>query len=56
VPVEDGAPDHPRVAIQAPSEEMLRWLWGRTTDDAVQVTGDQEWAAYLRRMLAEVTQ
>jgi uncharacterized protein (TIGR03083 family) len=56
VPVEDGAADHPRVAIQAAPEEMLRWLWGRTTDDAVQVTGDQEWAAYLRRMLAEVTQ
>jgi uncharacterized protein (TIGR03083 family) len=54
--VEDGASDHPLVAIEAAPEEMLRWLWGRTTDDAVRVTGDQEWADYLRRMLAEVTQ
>ena len=53
--VEDGASDHPRVAVQAAPEEMLRWLWGRTTD-AVRVTGDREWADYLRRMLAEVTQ
>jgi hypothetical protein len=35
---------------------MLLWLWGRTGDDAIRVTGDQEWADYLRRMLAEVTQ
>jgi uncharacterized protein (TIGR03083 family) len=56
VPVEDGASDHPRVAVQAAPEEMLLWLWGRTGDDAVRVTGDQEWADYLRRMLAEVTQ
>ena len=54
--VEDGASDHPRVTVEAPPEEMLRWLWGRTGDDAVRVTGDQEWADYLRRMLAEVTQ
>jgi uncharacterized protein (TIGR03083 family) len=56
VPVEDGVGDHPRVAIQAAPDPMLRWLWGRTGDDAVRVAGDQEWAAYLRRMLAEVTQ
>jgi len=54
--VEDGASDHPRVTIEAAPEEMLRWLWGRTGDDAVRVTGDQEWADYLRRMLGEVTQ
>jgi uncharacterized protein (TIGR03083 family) len=56
VPVEDGTSDHPRVAVQAAPEEMLLWLWGRTGDDAIGVTGDQEWADYLRRMLAEVTQ
>jgi hypothetical protein len=56
VPVEDGASDHPRVAVQAAPEEMLLWLWGRTGDDAIRVTGDQKWADYLRRMLAEVTQ
>jgi uncharacterized protein (TIGR03083 family) len=56
VPVEDEASDHPRVAIEAAPDPMLRWLWGRTTDDAVRIAGDQEWAAYLRRMLAEVTQ
>ena len=56
VAVEDGAGDHPRVAIEAAPDPMLRWLWGRTGDDAVRVTGDREWADYLRRMLAEVTQ
>jgi len=54
--VEDGTSDHPRVTIEAAPEEMLRWLWGRTGDDAVRVAGDQEWADYLRRMLGEVTQ
>jgi hypothetical protein len=29
---------------------------GRTGDDAVRVTGDQEWVGYLRRRLAEVTE
>jgi len=56
VAVEDGAGDHPRVAIEAAPDPMLRWSWGRTGDDAVRVTGDREWADYLRRMLAEVTQ
>jgi uncharacterized protein (TIGR03083 family) len=56
VPVADGAADHPRVAIQAAPDPMLRWLWGRAGDDAVRVTGDRGWADYLRRMLAEVTQ
>ncbi len=56
VPVEDGASDHPRATIEAAPDEMLRWLWGRAGDDAVHVTGDPEWAGYLRRMLAEITQ
>jgi uncharacterized protein (TIGR03083 family) len=56
VHVEDGAPDHPRVAVEGTPEDMLRWLWGRADDDAVRVTGDQQWADYLRRMMAEVTQ
>jgi hypothetical protein len=34
---------------------MLRWLWGRAGDGAVTVTGDPEWAAYLRRLLAALT-
>jgi uncharacterized protein (TIGR03083 family) len=55
VPVEDGATGHPRVTIEAAPDPMLRWLWGRTGDDAVRVTGDQQWADYLRRMIAEVT-
>jgi uncharacterized protein (TIGR03083 family) len=56
VPVEDGASDHPRVAIEAAPEEMLRWLWGRADDSAIRLVGDPEWAGYLRRMLAEVTE
>jgi Mycothiol maleylpyruvate isomerase N-terminal domain/MDMPI C-terminal domain len=54
--VEDGASGNSRVAIQAAPDPMLRWLWGRAGDDAVEVTGDQEWARYLRRMMAEVTE
>jgi hypothetical protein len=52
----DGAGDGPRVVIAAAPEAMLRWLWGRAGDDAVQVTGDPDWAAYLRRMLVAATQ
>ncbi|HXO24360.1 MAG TPA: maleylpyruvate isomerase N-terminal domain-containing protein [Streptosporangiaceae bacterium] len=56
VVVDDGASDRARVVIQAAPDAMLRWLWGRAGDDAVQVTGDPEWAAYLRRMLVAATQ
>jgi uncharacterized protein (TIGR03083 family) len=56
VVVDDGAGDHPRVVIAAAPGPMLRWLWGRAGDDAVQLTGDPAWAAYLRRMLVAATQ
>ncbi len=56
VVVADGASADSRVAIQAAPDPMLRWCWGRAGDDAVRVTGDPEWARYLRRMLAEVTE
>jgi hypothetical protein len=54
--VADGAGDGPRVALQAAPDPMLRWLWGRAGDDVLKVTGDPAWAAYLRRMMAEITQ
>jgi uncharacterized protein (TIGR03083 family) len=54
--ISDGATDNPRVTIEAAPDPMLRWLWGRASHDQVRVTGDQAWADYLRRMLAEVTQ
>jgi len=44
-----------RAEVSAAPDAMLRWLWGRAGDDAVAVTGDPEWAAYLRRLLAAVT-
>jgi len=56
VVVDDGASDNPRVVIAAAPESMLRWLWGRGGDEAVQLTGDPAWAAYLRRMLVAATQ
>lgn len=56
VVVDDGASDHPRVVVQAAPGPMLRWLWGRVGDEAVQVAGDPDWAAYLRRMLVAATQ
>jgi uncharacterized protein (TIGR03083 family) len=53
--VEDGAAGQPRVVVQGPPGPLLRWLWGRAGDDAVQLTGDPVWADYLRRMLIAVT-
>jgi uncharacterized protein (TIGR03083 family) len=55
VTVEDGAADHPRVRVEGPPGDLLRWLWGRAGDNAVRLTGDPAWAGYLRRMLAAVT-
>ena len=59
VVVEDGAAgqpsDHPRATVEGAPDLLLRWLWGRAGDDAVRLTGDPAWAAYLRRMLAAVT-
>jgi uncharacterized protein (TIGR03083 family) len=52
----DGAADAPRVTIEAAPDPMLRWLWGRAGDDQVRMTGDQAWADYLRRILADVTE
>ena len=56
VEVADGASDHPRVVVDGPAGNVLRWLWGRASDDAVRMSGDAAWADYLRRMLAVVTQ
>jgi len=59
VVVDDGASDNPRVVIQAAPDPMLRWLWGRAgavDGEAVRLTGDPAWAAYLRRMLVATTQ
>ena len=53
--MEDGASDHPRVVVDGPAGNVLRWLWGRAGDDAVRLTGDPAWAGYLRRMLVAVT-
>ena len=55
VEVEDGASEDPRVVIDGPAGNVLRWLWGRS-DDAVRTAGDAAWADYLRRMLAAATQ
>jgi uncharacterized protein (TIGR03083 family) len=56
VAVEEGAVADPRVVVSAAPDQMLRWLWGRTGDDAVTVAGDPSWAVYLRRMLIATTQ
>lgn len=44
-----------RAEVSAAPNAMLQWLWGRAGDDAVTVTGDPEWGAYLRRLLAAMT-
>jgi uncharacterized protein (TIGR03083 family) len=51
----DGRADGARAEVAAGPDAMLRWLWGRAGDDAVTVTGDRDWAAYLRRLLAALT-
>jgi hypothetical protein len=56
VRVEDGGRDGARTVISAAPDPMLRWLWGRASNDAIAVSGDPDWAGYLRRMLAEVTE
>jgi uncharacterized protein (TIGR03083 family) len=55
VTVIDGRADGARAEVAAAPDAMLRWLWGRAGDDAVTVTGDPEWEAYLRRLLAALT-
>ena len=55
VSVEDGGGEAPRAVVSATPDDMLRWLWGRADDSVITVTGDPEWAAYLRRLLAAVT-
>jgi len=55
VTVTDGRANGARAEVAAGPDAMLRWLWGRSAADAVTVTGDQAWAAYLRRLLAAVT-
>jgi uncharacterized protein (TIGR03083 family) len=55
VSVADGGGEAPRVVVSATPDDMLRWLWGRADDSVITVTGDPEWAAYLRRLLAAVT-
>jgi uncharacterized protein (TIGR03083 family) len=55
VTVTDGRGDGARAEVTASPDAMLRWLWGRAGDDVVTATGDQEWAAYLRRLLTVMT-
>jgi uncharacterized protein (TIGR03083 family) len=56
VTVENGAAENPRAVVEGPPGNVLRWLWGRSGDDAVRLHGDPAWADYLRRMLVAVTQ
>ena len=56
VTVTDGAAAADRARIEGSPAGVLRWLWGRAGDEAVQLSGDPVWAAYLRRLLAAATQ
>jgi uncharacterized protein (TIGR03083 family) len=55
VSVADGGDEAARAVVSAAPDAMLRWLWGRADDGVITVSGDPEWAAYLRRLLAAVT-
>ena len=50
----DGAEASARALIAGDPEDVLRWLWGRGGE--VRVSGDEDWADYLRRVLAALTQ
>jgi uncharacterized protein (TIGR03083 family) len=54
VTVTDGAEASARALIAGDPEDVLRWLWGRGGE--IGVRGDEEWADYLRRLLAALTQ
>jgi hypothetical protein len=55
VRVADGGDERARAVVSATPDGMLRWLWGRADDSVITTTGDPEWAAYLRRVLAALT-
>jgi uncharacterized protein (TIGR03083 family) len=55
VSVTDGGDEAARAVVSAAPDATLAWLWGRAGDDAITVTGNPAWAAYLRRLLAAVT-
>jgi uncharacterized protein (TIGR03083 family) len=55
VSVTDGGDEAARAVVSAAPDAMLRWLWGRSGDDAITVAGDPAWAAYLRRLLAAMS-
>jgi uncharacterized protein (TIGR03083 family) len=55
VSVQAGVHGQPQARVEGATGPLLRWLWGRAGDDAVQVSGDRAWADYLRRMLAATT-
>jgi MDMPI C-terminal domain len=52
----DGSSGQVHAVVEAGPQAMLSWLWGRAGDEAVTVSGDPAWAAYLRRLLAATTQ
>jgi uncharacterized protein (TIGR03083 family) len=56
VTVTDGDDPGARALVSAGPDAMLRWLWGRADDSVITAAGDQAWAAYLRRLVAAVTQ
>jgi uncharacterized protein (TIGR03083 family) len=55
VSVTEGENSAARAELSAGADPMLRWLWGRAGDEAVTVTGDPAWAAYLNRLLRAMT-
>lgn len=55
VVVRDGGTENPRAVAEGAPDPVLRWLWGRASDDEIRLSGDPAWADYLRRMLTAVT-
>jgi hypothetical protein len=44
------------VEITGQPEDLLRWVWGRSGDDFVTITGDSERVSRLREIITFVAQ
>jgi uncharacterized protein (TIGR03083 family) len=56
VDVQAGTGGDVHAVVAGPPVPLLLWLWGRGGEGCVSVSGDPDWADYLRRLLVATTQ
>ncbi|HEY2441629.1 MAG TPA: maleylpyruvate isomerase family mycothiol-dependent enzyme [Streptosporangiaceae bacterium] len=54
--IEPGADREAVAVVQAAPDPLLRWIWGRSGDEVVTITGDPAWITYLRGLIKIFTQ